>query len=317
MTTIYEECPSPQFEPLSAASLPLSSPSRFPAADLRASLVRIQSEFVLLGKQEPLDKRRLDALQKEQREVDNELALITYPVFTLPNEIISRIFVACLPSHGRVCPSPCTAPLVLAQICSPWREIALATCTLWSSIFLRPSSSNNGLGARALFECWLSRAKEHPLWLGIQMSYGAISPELMSLISSVSGQIEPLELHLIHEQFLELLKLGAPFPLLRHLVTSYPTSGAPANLQQCIPALREIRLLGETSTVKFSHPLLTRMEIRTTIPVKSFLSILTAFPLLEHLKCSVSDRNATIIRKHKPQTYPHLQSLVLGEGIGS
>ncbi|KAJ7667265.1 hypothetical protein B0H17DRAFT_836591, partial [Mycena rosella] len=54
-----------------------------------------------------------------------------YPVLTLPPEIVSQIFVNCLPIHGRVRPSPTTAPLTLTQICHHWREIALSTSALW------------------------------------------------------------------------------------------------------------------------------------------------------------------------------------------
>ncbi|KAJ7131164.1 hypothetical protein C8R44DRAFT_592305, partial [Mycena epipterygia] len=54
-----------------------------------------------------------------------------YPVITVPYEIIALIFVHCLPADGRVKPSPHAAPLLLAQICSAWREIALRTRQLW------------------------------------------------------------------------------------------------------------------------------------------------------------------------------------------
>ncbi|KAJ6559907.1 hypothetical protein B0H19DRAFT_864058, partial [Mycena capillaripes] len=54
-----------------------------------------------------------------------------YPILTLPPEISARIFVECLPSHGRVRPSTVTAPLLLAQICRDWRHIAISSCQLW------------------------------------------------------------------------------------------------------------------------------------------------------------------------------------------
>ncbi|KAJ7205001.1 hypothetical protein GGX14DRAFT_368345, partial [Mycena pura] len=57
-----------------------------------------------------------------------------YPDLTLPNEIVPRIFVDCLPSHGRVRPSCGTAPLMFTRICRHWRNIALATYKLWSSV---------------------------------------------------------------------------------------------------------------------------------------------------------------------------------------
>ncbi|KAJ7652524.1 hypothetical protein DFH06DRAFT_907741, partial [Mycena polygramma] len=52
-------------------------------------------------------------------------------IHILPFDITSRIFLHCLPSHGRVSASPSRAPLLLAQICRHWREAALSTCGLW------------------------------------------------------------------------------------------------------------------------------------------------------------------------------------------
>ncbi|KAJ7101966.1 hypothetical protein C8R44DRAFT_592213, partial [Mycena epipterygia] len=76
-------------------------------------------------------KTYLERLEEEQSTLEASLALLVYPVLTLPTEITSRIFVDCLPTHGRIIPSPSTAPLVLAQICRHWRDIALSTCKLW------------------------------------------------------------------------------------------------------------------------------------------------------------------------------------------
>ncbi|KAJ7211560.1 hypothetical protein GGX14DRAFT_329134, partial [Mycena pura] len=76
----------------------------------------------------------ITALEQQRRAVSESLARVVYPVLTLPNEITSRIFVQCLPDHGRVRPSPRSVPLLVAQVCRRWREVALATCKLWSSI---------------------------------------------------------------------------------------------------------------------------------------------------------------------------------------
>ncbi|KAJ7111678.1 hypothetical protein C8R44DRAFT_632393, partial [Mycena epipterygia] len=60
-----------------------------------------------------------------------ELSHVVYPVLTLPTEIITRIFVECLPSDEFVRPSPSKPPLTLAQICSRWRDISLSTRGVW------------------------------------------------------------------------------------------------------------------------------------------------------------------------------------------
>ncbi|KAJ7200849.1 hypothetical protein GGX14DRAFT_371966, partial [Mycena pura] len=107
-----------------------SQASLLPAdpAQLRASLEEVQTAILRAGlRQQAL----LSELHRKQQELEQRLALVVYPVLTLPDEIISRIFVDCLPSHGRVCPSQRTAPLLLAQICRLWRDIALETCELW------------------------------------------------------------------------------------------------------------------------------------------------------------------------------------------
>ncbi|KAJ7084938.1 hypothetical protein C8R44DRAFT_541434, partial [Mycena epipterygia] len=56
---------------------------------------------------------------------------IVYPVLTIPNELTAKIFIRCLPDHGRVRPSEIAAPLLLAQVCRQWRDVALDTGDLW------------------------------------------------------------------------------------------------------------------------------------------------------------------------------------------
>ncbi|KAJ6512366.1 hypothetical protein DFH09DRAFT_1288284 [Mycena vulgaris] len=306
-------------EPLGASSpSPSSSSPGCPPnpawADLRTQLARIQSEIARQQKQVSLDKKALDALEQEQRSVEDGLALAIYPIVTLPNEITSRIFIDCLPSHGRVRPSPHTAPLILVQICRQWREIALSTCQLWSSIFLQISSMD-GDRAHNLLEHWISRAKGHPLSLGLHTNYQALPPAVLALLPSRSVQIKWLELHLIPGEFRQLFTPHTPFPLLHHLAISHPSDGTLGGLLKYIPGLREIRLLGEITKIRLSLPLLTSIEIRDSISANKFLTVLNAYPLLEHLKCTVSGRPSST-GAPKPTTYPQLRSLVLGDGMG-
>ncbi|KAJ7909106.1 hypothetical protein B0H13DRAFT_1452762, partial [Mycena leptocephala] len=93
----------------------------------RAALSEVKSRITLY-------KKYIGELEKQQGELEASLSLVIYPVLTLPIDITSRIFLHCLPTHGRVVPSPSTAPLVLAQICRHWRQVALSTCRLWNSI---------------------------------------------------------------------------------------------------------------------------------------------------------------------------------------
>ncbi|KAJ7057571.1 hypothetical protein C8F01DRAFT_928866, partial [Mycena amicta] len=74
-----------------------------------------------------------------------------------PPEIYSRIFLACLRSSD--CPGQ--APLLPAQICGRWRDIALDTPALWSTIRV-DDTEPDGLERMNL---WLSRARNFPLTL--------------------------------------------------------------------------------------------------------------------------------------------------------
>ncbi|KAJ7652535.1 hypothetical protein DFH06DRAFT_537066 [Mycena polygramma] len=82
----------------------------------------------------------------------------------------SRIFVHCLPSHGRVSASPSRAPLLLAQICRHWREVAIATCGLWRSLYFDPGIDFDTVlqkpalpdeAFQNLLRCWFFSCQRH------------------------------------------------------------------------------------------------------------------------------------------------------------
>ncbi|KAJ7439492.1 hypothetical protein FB451DRAFT_1301949 [Mycena latifolia] len=96
--------------------------SRARIAEIESHMLELEHSLGLLQEKELL-QARLDAY--------------TYPVLTLPNEIVSEIFVHFLPVY------PSRPPLIgrrspshLGQICRKWREIALGTPALWRAVRL-------------------------------------------------------------------------------------------------------------------------------------------------------------------------------------
>ncbi|KAJ6563296.1 hypothetical protein DFH09DRAFT_1477073 [Mycena vulgaris] len=269
-------------------------------------------------------------------------------ILALPNKITSRIFVECLPSDGRVMPSPGSAPLLLAQICTQWRAVALSTRELWCSIFIafpeqfsrREAAAAPHHGARRLLDTWVSRANGNQLSLGFSFGLNCTPDDklptaLLSIIPPLSAQVNRLELHLTRAQFRQLRPLDAEFPLLTHLTTSPSSHLDLADLLRKTPALREVRLLeapgifslagllemcedilGQAhNEMKFLPtpstgrlPQLRSIEIRSDISMTTFLSLLAHFPLLTNLKCSIK---CLTISVHPQVVYPHLQSLSL------
>ncbi|KAJ6561438.1 hypothetical protein DFH09DRAFT_864274, partial [Mycena vulgaris] len=65
------------------------------------------------------------------------------PVLTLPSEITAEIFLQCLPDTDVLGEDPVcemaeelesNAPVLLMGVCRAWRDIALATPMLWSTL---------------------------------------------------------------------------------------------------------------------------------------------------------------------------------------
>ncbi|KAJ7209347.1 hypothetical protein B0H12DRAFT_1242883 [Mycena haematopus] len=95
----------------------------------------------------------------------------TYPILTLPPEIVAEIFTHWLPSYPD-CPPPrgIFSPLLLCQICQHWRTIALSTPMLWRAISVEPmqGDSEKKLAAELdLLKTWLKRSGECPLSLSL------------------------------------------------------------------------------------------------------------------------------------------------------
>ncbi|KAF7346023.1 F-box domain-containing protein [Mycena sanguinolenta] len=85
------------------------------------------------------------------------------PILALPVEILSEIFVHCLPtSHTNRewnTAHPSEAPMLLLHVCRIWREIAIDTSALWAKMEISMDHAHSDEMARA----WLKRAKACPL----------------------------------------------------------------------------------------------------------------------------------------------------------
>lgn len=63
---------------------------------------------------------------------------IDYPVLELPRDVTARIFFWCIPSEIEDSPLAYTdiAPVLLGRVCSKWRQIALETPILWTTLWV-------------------------------------------------------------------------------------------------------------------------------------------------------------------------------------
>ncbi|KAJ7162358.1 hypothetical protein C8R46DRAFT_1283198 [Mycena filopes] len=124
--------------------------------DLRARASSLDSEIAAL-------QARLDKLLADRAVVQEGLDTISYPVLTLPFEIISKIFRSTVDSRDVAVSN--RVSLQLGHICRMWRQIALSTPELWNALDIRVSyPSLQFLGVQQyLARLFLSRAASLPL----------------------------------------------------------------------------------------------------------------------------------------------------------
>nr|GAT57136.1 predicted protein [Mycena chlorophos] len=246
---------------------PHDAPS--PVASQRAALSQIQ-DALLRHKAAVLDQ--LQALRRERQEISSSLAPASLPVLSLPNEITSAIFVACLPEHGRVRPSPSTAPLLVAQICRHWRAVALETTQLWCSMDVETRPLSLTIRGLPPYTEEIERRRLPP------------SVSLPTFLCRYSARLERLEADVSARQLSQLIpfRIGLSAPNLKHLAG--PATDL-TNLLKIAPHLETLSLreVPSKNFDQISSATLTtiKFEFRIPIALSSFLDLISRCPSLE------------------------------------
>lgn len=130
----------------------------------------------------------------------------------LPVELWARIFLLCLPDEEFITPDPRQAPLLLCQICSGWRNIAISTPFLWNALAIR--SSWRRYIWKSSLKTWLQRSSKASLYLDISI---AIDKELSSVehhvfmsIMATSDRWRHLRLNIPNNLLLPVLRRKMP-----------------------------------------------------------------------------------------------------------
>ncbi|KAK6995818.1 F-box domain-containing protein [Favolaschia claudopus] len=261
---------------------------------------------------------------------------IRSPILEIPYELTSQIFLCCLPSNKRISPDPKAAPLVLAQICSHWRKIAVSIPELWNSFYLEFKGTNQYDGIRfmlnsdprsasddsivALVDCWLSRAANLPLSITIVSSDTSrlLPPRLIPLLATKSLQWARIELQILPPDIHQFGAIPGPFPLLQTLAldttvrlpTLQPVLNAALFLDS--PNLQALRL-GRFGWLRFpdlppnSVPSVTALELWAENRSSSMFQKLHSFPGLRHLKL----HSSVFTFQQSVLSLPSIESLIL------
>ncbi|TFK53413.1 hypothetical protein OE88DRAFT_1655530 [Heliocybe sulcata] len=133
-------------------------------SDSYGVLQSVDSEIATLRERLAQRIRERDAIRAQMDECKGLLS----PLRRLPLELLSHIFVDCLPGNTFIIPHRLSAPLLLTQVCSTWRRTALSTSALWCSLKIEMGQRDEPrthLTKAELMRTWLSRAGVRPLSL--------------------------------------------------------------------------------------------------------------------------------------------------------
>ncbi|KAF7343916.1 F-box domain-containing protein [Mycena venus] len=208
-------------------------------------------------------ERSLSALLAEKEVVRERLDSYRYPVLTLPNEIVSEIFVHFLPPYPD-CPPLLgfLSPTMLTHICRKWRGVALATPMLWRAIkFSDPFITYQR--QVQIYDLWIRRSGSFPLSVVMDNYCFAVSAEMIPAIVAHRARWEHLKFYL---HSLSCPMTDGPMPLLCHLDLSTTKMDEDVTFHE-VPLLRAVILTGcYTSRITLPWVQLTSLTLNNVDP---------------------------------------------------
>ncbi|KAJ7130357.1 hypothetical protein C8R44DRAFT_775413 [Mycena epipterygia] len=198
---------------------------KLPTASERATLAAARARITYIRariRDEELGGATCLSLQEEIDSLQGQLNAYIYPVLTLPNEIMSEIFVHFLPVYPKRPPiDGLLSPTLLCQICRKWREIGFSTPALWRAVKFTLSWRDKPKHDQALhlLETYLKRSGSCPLSIDLISEIRDASKKLVFL--------QPLTSHRARWEHMRLLRFASigwlrsiegPLPFLRSLM---------------------------------------------------------------------------------------------------
>ncbi|KAF7352455.1 F-box domain-containing protein [Mycena venus] len=269
-------------------------------ADLRGLLAKIDAN--IFKTEMCLEELRRDRILV-LRHLDE---VATYPVLTLPIEITQEIFTQCLPSTAasfsikKLRSHPL---MILLRVCRAWRDIALSTPELWSTLCIHFDTIGPGVfipqpgAVEAYIDRWLGRAALRPLSLGFRREDAddplaeCIFPmdRLDDLIDRYSSRLQHLELALSQEDICGLRLDTLDFPILQkatfaHVFGPDPDPHNPVNTFRNAPQLHSLCLEGHA---EFSYYVLPSLQLTTFEGAITDIELFKVAPNLRTATCFV------------------------------
>ncbi|KAJ7486623.1 hypothetical protein FB451DRAFT_1126873 [Mycena latifolia] len=148
-------------------------PSDADCQTIRDFLTEPRKELADLSAEISRMQKLIEELTQKQSALDDfinaHLAMVS-PARRLPGDIVRAIFVACLPSHRNPVITSDESPLLLCQICSTWRCLALSTPRLWAAVHVVLPQQPKLQVLADILASWLERSGGLPLSISVVLS---------------------------------------------------------------------------------------------------------------------------------------------------
>ncbi|KAG1777016.1 hypothetical protein EV702DRAFT_1028551 [Suillus placidus] len=231
------------------------------------------------------------------------------PVRFLPTEILQQIFKSCLPNDRYVVPHILSAPLLLCQICRRWRDIALATPELWSSIDVHDWGVWTADVYTAMVARWLAAARNRQLAVSVVClqkwdwfrQYDPTQSGLFRLLASHSVQFHDLHIQACRGYVDAFIASG--FYAVKHILISVTPTSVLVNseypLSLCTSNITHVALCGKEALINLiprdTFPQITHLTLDRPGAEVDLMKILLDFPALVQLKIKFHGESLEIV----------------------
>ncbi|KAJ7639400.1 hypothetical protein FB45DRAFT_905509, partial [Roridomyces roridus] len=249
--------------------------------------------------------------------------MTVFSIHHLPPEVLGTVFEWCSVQLFHR-PDPTVAPLLLTRISRHWRNVALSTPSLWSSLSLDLNPPNKRL---PLLQTWLARSACIPLDLDLGYYDRAADAQIDALLEILrphAHQLRSLGIFFHSRGIIQIARWSLPRLQcvdFGWVVGTEPTGAEVMPLFLNAPALRELHANGDDIYPLLAAPLfpwaqLTSLEC-TAYSVYASLEVLRLATSLEHCVLSGQRHLSTTLPIAEVLLRPNLRSLdMLGSWDG-
>lgn len=239
------------------------------------------------------------------------------PIHSLPPEILGDIFMHCVPPRVSVC-SIRKAPMLLCQVCSYWRELALSLPMLWSSF-----QASSRAGHFSLIQLWIERSRTQPLFLSLDLrEQRSPTSYMVRLFLDNIHRWSTVTFYVDDNSVRDLLAIPGKKA---HLLDNFgvnadkctETMNDIPSILLSFPNLRRLRWCSQstpTALLGMAFSSLTHIELLCSVPFNECIRFITRCPQICEIE--ISKVTPSPVPLNLPiVTLPHLSSFTVLRGI--